>query len=198
MERTGAWRHRPPRRIFTRSLMEAGYMWLSGVTERSRSLRTGTTGSQLILRGVASGGGEFVAVGDGGVILASFDGTNWTSNPSGASVILRAVAYGKGNFVAVGDQGTILESTGTIPVRPGGGHRGADERVVADHADRSRGANLRRSSFDRLCQLGHAGEPADAGRVGQVCGQFRHQFFPAVLPRRWNVRRAPCDARILA
>ena len=56
------------------------------------------------------GGGQFVAVGEGGTILTSPDGTVWTKRVSGNSLWLVSVGYGNGLFVVVGDQGTILTS----------------------------------------------------------------------------------------
>lgn len=76
---------------------------------------------------VTFGNGTFVAVGtgtkvvestwqcvleDGGAILTSKDGTNWTQIP-GITVGLRSVTYGNGTFVAVGGN-TILTSTDGI------------------------------------------------------------------------------------
>ena len=57
-----------------------------------------------------------MAVGSGGTILSSLDGTNWTPHVSGSGTTndLTAVAYGNGHFVAVGANGTILESNPII------------------------------------------------------------------------------------
>jgi hypothetical protein len=66
-------------------------------------------GSDLL--GVAYGGGTFVAVGRGGVVLTSPDGTNWTAQASGTGDDLKAVTYGDGRFVAVGgDCQTVITS----------------------------------------------------------------------------------------
>ncbi len=62
------------------------------------------------LNAVAYGNGIFVAVGSGGTILSSPDGTTWTPQASGTSVELSGVAFGNGLFVAVGSQGSILTS----------------------------------------------------------------------------------------
>ena len=59
---------------------------------------------------MAYGNSLFVAVGDGGVILTSPDGVNWTARVSGTYNSLFGVTYGNGTFVAVGDGGTILTS----------------------------------------------------------------------------------------
>jgi photosystem II stability/assembly factor-like uncharacterized protein len=65
----------------------------------------------LALYGVASGSGILMAVGSGGAILTSQDGTNWTAikqfNPDLFGY--RSVAYGNGAFVAVG-LGTVYTS----------------------------------------------------------------------------------------
>ena len=71
------------------------------------------------LRGVAHGGGVFVAVGDeydagakGSVstIITSPDGTGWTVRHSGASQSLSDVAYGDGTFVVIGQNETTDEN----------------------------------------------------------------------------------------
>jgi prepilin-type N-terminal cleavage/methylation domain-containing protein len=53
----------------------------------------------------------FIAVGDGGQILRSVDGKNWTSPNSSTSRDLTAVSYGNGTFVAIGASGTVLRSS---------------------------------------------------------------------------------------
>ena len=65
------------------------------------------------LYGVAYGNNSFVAVGLGGAVAGSTDGTNWVSQNSATAGNLYGVAYGKGNFVAVGADGLILSSDGT-------------------------------------------------------------------------------------
>jgi hypothetical protein len=62
------------------------------------------------LNGVTCGNGLFVAVGDGGSILTSPDGVNWTEQTSEANNQLNGVAYGNGTFVVVGESGAILTS----------------------------------------------------------------------------------------
>lgn len=55
------------------------------------------------LTGVAYGNGSFVAVGAGGTILVSANGTDWAQKASGTELGLKGVAYGNGLFVAYGD-----------------------------------------------------------------------------------------------
>jgi hypothetical protein len=62
-----------------------------------------TSGTGYWLDGVTYGNGLFVAVGDGGTILTSPDGVNWTQRTSGTGNWLFGVTYGNGLFVAVGD-----------------------------------------------------------------------------------------------
>jgi Ig-like domain-containing protein len=52
------------------------------------------------LRGIVFGNGRFVAVGEGGAILSSTDGTNWI-NSSLEVIDLRDIAFGNGRFVAI-------------------------------------------------------------------------------------------------
>jgi hypothetical protein len=57
----------------------------------------------LDIADVAYGKGTFVAVGDQGAIVTSFDGVTWTVVPSsGSKASLGGVAFGNGKFVAVG------------------------------------------------------------------------------------------------
>jgi len=68
--------------------------------EESSSSSTTTTTSGL-----------YVAVGNGGTILTSADGTTWTSRTSGITNDLWGDHYGNSTFVTVGDSGTILTSS---------------------------------------------------------------------------------------
>lgn len=63
------------------------------------------------LTAVAFGQGRFVAVGGGGTIISSLDGTNWTLLPQATANSLANVAFLNNRFVAVGERGTILYST---------------------------------------------------------------------------------------
>jgi hypothetical protein len=64
------------------------------------------------LRGVAHGPAGFVAVGDGGTIITSTDGTFWTLRLTTITADLRSVAWGDGagRFVTVGTNGFIATS----------------------------------------------------------------------------------------
>ena len=69
------------------------------------------TSANLI--GVAYGESGFVAVGDGGKIVASPDGLEWSERDSGIRDItigLKGVVYGKKGYAAVGNAGTIVMS----------------------------------------------------------------------------------------
>jgi hypothetical protein len=74
----------------------------------------GTTWSLIpvsnYLNSVTYGNGQFVAVGNDGMILNSTDGTTWTRINSENMNSLFSVTYGNKEFVAVGDKGTILIS----------------------------------------------------------------------------------------
>lgn len=54
--------------------------------------------------------GNFIAVGAGGGILASADGTNWSSRPAVTRNTLRGVTSSENIFVAVGEGGAIVTS----------------------------------------------------------------------------------------
>ncbi len=62
------------------------------------------------LRGVTSTGGLLAAVGDGGAILTSGDGTGWVPQASGTTAGLKGIAWSGARLVAVGDAGAVLVS----------------------------------------------------------------------------------------
>lgn len=59
---------------------------------------------------VTFGNGLFTAAGDGGTVLTSSDGVEWTGQKTGNANRLMSVVYGNNRFVAVGAGGTILTS----------------------------------------------------------------------------------------
>ena len=69
-----------------------------------------TSGTNSGLNTVIYSNNTFVAVGNGGVILTSPDGSKWTARNSGTNNNLNGVTYGNGTFVAVGVGGIILQS----------------------------------------------------------------------------------------
>ncbi len=72
-----------------------------------------TSSASNNLQAVAWGGGVFLAVGTGGVMVSSTDGVTWsTTGLTGITAnALRSVRYLNGQFVAAGDGGTILTGT---------------------------------------------------------------------------------------
>ena len=70
-----------------------------------------TSGTVANLSAVAYGSGQFVAVGESGMVLQSYDGTNWTIPFSATTTTLMDVTCGAGRYVAVGANGTIVLST---------------------------------------------------------------------------------------
>lgn len=60
--------------------------------------------------GICHGGDQFIAVGSGGTILTSPDGSAWSVRASGTTEWLLGVARGTASYVVVGDHGTILTS----------------------------------------------------------------------------------------
>ena len=97
-----------------------GTNWIPAATVSGVSGKGGITGYGW---GVAygkdgTGAGLWVAVGEGGIIAKSTDGTNWTPAASSGGITSqgRGVAYGKDNlgnglWVAVGDGEIIAKST---------------------------------------------------------------------------------------
>jgi len=86
--------------------------------------RSPSTVPNVIYRGLAYGGGYYVAAGEQGTILTSTDGINWTQRFSGQSPstlstsTLLGAAYSSTlqRFVVVGTGGTILTSNASLPV----------------------------------------------------------------------------------
>ena len=63
------------------------------------------------LNAICYGQSEFIAVGNGGVILASTDGTGWGDKTSNTNFDLNDIIYDGNKFIVVGDSGTIGIST---------------------------------------------------------------------------------------
>ena len=72
------------------------------------------SGTDLNLKGITFGKGQFLAVGQSGTILSSESGDIWEKRKSNSKVSLSSVAYGNGLFVVVGLNGTILTSSNGI------------------------------------------------------------------------------------
>lgn len=72
---------------------------------------------------VQYGDGRFVAVGPGGTVITSQDGTAWTVTPTAVDhpMDLFGIAYGQGRFVAVGRDGALRSTNGLswLPSLPG-------------------------------------------------------------------------------
>ena len=69
-----------------------------------------TSGTSQNLFGVVSSGSQFVAVGAGGTVITSPDGTTWTARTSNTTQTLTAVAWCSAQFVAVGNNGAVVTS----------------------------------------------------------------------------------------
>ncbi len=99
---------------FSRSLLLVAvslmFATLGGQLRGQENWSVVTTPTDRNLWSVCYGGGQFVAVGEGGTILTSPDGLAWTRRNSGNTLWLVGVCHGNGLFVVVGDQGTILTS----------------------------------------------------------------------------------------
>jgi hypothetical protein len=70
------------------------------------------------LNGVTYGNGIFVAVGQLGTIMISYDGLEWQISHSGVHNNLSAIAFGNGMFTAVGNSGVILISSDGVKWTP--------------------------------------------------------------------------------
>jgi len=59
---------------------------------------------------IVFGKSQFVAVGLGDTLYASYDGITWVPSKAPGSAIFTSVTYGKDLFIAVGTNGTIISS----------------------------------------------------------------------------------------
>ena len=66
-----------------------------------------------LLYGVAFVEGQFVAMGNHGILLTSPDGENWTGNSAGPRNF-RSLTYGNGLHVAVGNDGLLMTSPDAV------------------------------------------------------------------------------------
>ena len=69
------------------------------------------SGTLQQLNAVCYGQSEYIAVGNGGAIIASNDGTSWSDKVSNTVNDLNDVLYDGSRFIVVGDNGTIGIST---------------------------------------------------------------------------------------
>ena len=86
-------------------------LWCSSLAAQTSFTIRNTRPGGNFLWSIASGPTGLVAVGDGGTILCSTDGTAWVRRNSGVTDWLVGVTYGAGQYVAVGDHGRVLAST---------------------------------------------------------------------------------------
>src|SRR5438552_19045312 len=70
--------------------------------------------SNAVLTGITYGNGKFVAVGDQGTVITSYDGVTWNNRVSGVAVHLTDVVYGGGRFVVLGERGTLITSANGV------------------------------------------------------------------------------------
>ena len=89
------------------AVTRSGKIWTSADGGEWEPRNSGTSSE---LEAVIFGNGQFVTVGDSGVILTSPDGAVWTRQ-LGAAKHLRGVAYGSGLYVAVGSKGIMFRSS---------------------------------------------------------------------------------------
>jgi hypothetical protein len=93
---------------------DAGVILLSSDNGSTWVVQTQLTPITANLRGAACGNGKFVAVGDGGFIYNSTDGSTYVeATLSGTSSDLYGVSFAAGTFIAVGDAGTVVLSADT-------------------------------------------------------------------------------------
>jgi len=69
------------------------------------------------LYGMTFGSGRFFAVGAGGIILSSSNGTAWMQVPSGTNALLLNSLYASGLFATVGENGAIQSSSNGVDWR---------------------------------------------------------------------------------
>ena len=70
------------------------------------------SGMAFALNDVHWNGWQFLAVGDGGTIMTSPDGIDWTYQDSGVDEDLHAIGWDLYDYIVVGEKGTVLGSVG--------------------------------------------------------------------------------------
>ncbi len=93
---------------------QAGNIWQSSDLGLTWDNRTSGNSNTTRLWEVEYNNGNYVAVGDAGVIITSTDGITWNNRTSGVTKKLRGVAFGNSTYVTVGETGTILSSSDSI------------------------------------------------------------------------------------
>jgi len=143
----------------------------------------------------------WVAVGDGGAIETSPDGTTWTARTSGTSTALNSVSYaangrghGLGLWCAVGEDGTILSSpdgiTWTAETLLAGADSSDDLYVVRHLGDRVgwvMGGNLGRvhhGAHPSAMREVYAMEASGSNDVYGIAGPPNYRIGPAVYARQ--------------
>jgi hypothetical protein len=81
------------------------------VADQFDHLTTRFSGTRANLNAVTSGTNQYVAIGDGGLILCTTDTLVWSRPVSPTTNDLRGVIWANGLYIAVGFAGTILSST---------------------------------------------------------------------------------------
>jgi hypothetical protein len=77
------------------------------------TIQINAPGGSGALSAVRYADGKFVAVGQGGTVIRSSDGTNWTRRLSNTTSDLYDLVFRNGSWVAVGDAGKIVTSSDT-------------------------------------------------------------------------------------
>jgi len=96
--------------VFFRLTVVVALGWSAGAWAQGGFVARNTRPGGGMLWSIAAGPAGLVAVGDGGTIVTSPDGTAWARQNSGVAEWLVAVTYGAGHYVAVGDRGLVLTS----------------------------------------------------------------------------------------
>jgi hypothetical protein len=78
---------------------------------RTWTLRSPTSATRRSLRSISAGGPLWVAVGDGGAVVTSPDGSDWTLRASNTTRRLSKVLWNGSRYAAFGDSGAVLFST---------------------------------------------------------------------------------------
>lgn len=93
--------------LFTASLfLTASHATAAGLEFATRHVAA----AGRTLWGIAAGNGHIVAVGEGGTILTSTNGSVWQKIQTPTTEWLVGVSFGAGQFIAVGENGRILAS----------------------------------------------------------------------------------------
>ena len=169
--------------IYARWIPRPAMVWDTGVSSEFSSTQ--------LPRGLAYGSGWFVAVGDGGRILVSQDGKDWTNqSQAGITFGIEAITYTADDIFVIGGSGGNIASLRINPdgtfgdVTTFGPGTGAADSGF-DSGQRVRGLAYGKAASE---QTGYVIAVGDNGRVSSSAGSGLGSWVRRTTPNNFNVQ----------